>query len=252
MRILISNDDGVYAEGINVLANKLDSFGDVTVVAPDRNCSGFSSSLTIHNPLRVEQIAPNRYAVNGTPADCVNLAINKICAEQPDIVISGINDCVNIGDDVLYSGTVAAALEGRYLNLPSIAISLDGGKHYDSAALVVVDILNKLQNNTFGLTKTKVLNVNVPNLPYEKIKGTKVTKLSRRCKKESVIMTTDPLGRDIYWLGEPPAISNQHDVDTDFYAINNNFISVTPIVSDMTACSEMKDVNLLLCESIFA
>lgn len=233
MRILVSNDDGVLAPGIRALANELSTVADIDVIAPDRNRSGASNSLTLTRPLRVRQMDNGHYSVEGTPTDCVHLGLTGFFDSVADMVISGINDGANLGDDILYSGTVAAAMEGRYLGLPAIAISVVGNniQHYDTAGRVARQLVEKLSENK--LPSQTILNVNVPDLPYEKLKGLQVTRLGTRHSAEPVIKEYDPRGRPIYWIG-PPGLEADAGPGTDFYAISQNFVSITPLHLDMT------------------
>ena len=233
MKILISNDDGVHAEGLRVLAEALRSCGEVTVVAPDRNHSGSSHSLTLESPLRVESFPHTDFiAVRGTPTDCVHLAVYELLKPQPEIVVSGINHGANLGDDVLYSGTVAAATEGRYLGLPSIAISLAGSRYFSTAAEYAKKLVNGLSRHP--LPADQILNVNVPDLPLAEIKGIRVTRLGRRHPSEPVVVAADPRGKTIYWIG-PPGAGQDVAADTDFAALEAGFVSITPLHIDMTA-----------------
>lgn len=233
MKILLSNDDGVSAEGIRVLAAELKQLGNVTIVAPDRNRSGASNSLTLDAPLRVKEIEPQVMSVEGTPTDCVHLAITGLINEIPDIVVSGINETANLGDDVLYSGTVAAAIEGRYLGLPALAVSLAGGaaQHYETAAWVAVQIVKRLQNDP--LPASTILNINVPDLPKEELQGFEVTRLGARHLSEPIIPGRDPRGKVIYWVGAA-GLEQDAGPGTDFYAINQKKVSITPLRIDMT------------------
>lgn len=235
MRILISNDDGVFAPGIQVLADELKSIADINVVAPDRNRSGASNSLTLTQPLRVSKLDNGYVSVEGTPTDCVHLAVTGYLQPQPDIVVSGINDGANLGDDVLYSGTVAAAMEGRYLGLPAIAISMVGASHcishYETGAIIARTLVQKLSNNP--LPKQTILNVNVPDLPIEELGGIEVTRLGTRHAAEPIMKEQDPRGRTIYWIG-PPGPEEDCGPGTDFYAVRRGFASVTPLQLDMT------------------
>ena len=203
MRVLVSNDDGVEAPGIRVLARRLAAWGDVTVVAPDRDRSGASNSLTLDQPIRVTDLGEQRYRVAGTPTDCVHLALSGLLDHEPDIVVSGINSAANLGDDVIYSGTVSAAMEGRFLGLPAIAVSLvtrdHKGVHYDTAAQAVLLVLNKLLLDP--LPADTILNVNVPDLPWSEIQGFAVTRLDRRHRSAPCIAQTDPRGRPMWWIG---------------------------------------------------
>ncbi len=234
MRILLSNDDGVYAKGILVLHQALSSIADVTTVGPDRNCSGASNSLTLLNPLRTQRLDNGFIAVNGTPTDCVHLAISQLCAQTPDLVVAGINHGANMGDDVLYSGTVAAATEGRHLGLPAIAVSLAGynDEHFETAAYVTLQVIKKLKSHP--LPADQILNINVPAIPVSELKGIQVTRLGRRHKAETMTSTTDPWGRAIYWYGSlGPELDGGEG--TDFYAVANGYASITPLQIDMTA-----------------
>ena len=239
MHILISNDDGYRAPGIRCLADTLQAVGQVTVVAPDRDRSGASNSLTLDNPLRVRQ-ADNGYSyVEGTPTDCVHLAITGLLEHEPDMVVSGINSGANLGDDVIYSGTVAAAMEGRFLGLPAIAISLVSAQpvHYETAAQVALALLDRLKCEP--IPAETILNVNVPDLPVDQLQGWQATRLGHRHKSEPVIRQLDPRGRPIYWVG--PAGSEQDaGPGTDFHAVRNGYVSVTPIHVDLTR-SEVLD-----------
>lgn len=244
MNILISNDDGYHAIGIQTLAKTLRENGaNVTVIAPDRNRSAASSCLTLVDPLRVHCFAENDYTViAGTPADCVHLALNGLLTTSFDLVISGINMGANLGDDVLYSGTLAAALEGRHLPLPSLAISLVGRTHFDTAAKVALDILDKI---TLGLLpERQVLNINVPDLPYEQLKGTKITQLGHRSSAAEIVSYEDPRGEKVYWIGANGKPINNHK-GTDFYAISHGYVSVTPIQADMTAYDSLSRLSIL-------
>ena len=216
MRILVSNDDGFHAEGIQVLAKELRKIADVVIVAPDRNRSAASSSLTLVEPLRPRHLDSGDYCVNGTPADCVHLALNGFLSGQVDLVVSGINAGCNMGDDTLYSGTLAAALEGRHLGLPAIAVSLDGRLH--------PQLLNKRE----------VININVPDLPYEELKGIKVCHLGYRSSAAEVIKQEDPRGENIYWIG-PSGLPEYDGEGTDFHAVKNGYVAITPIQADLTA-----------------
>lgn len=232
MRILVSNDDGFHAEGIQVLAAELRKIADVIVVAPDRNRSAASSSLTLVEPLRPRKLDSGDYCVNGTPADCVHLALNGFLSGQVDLVVSGINAGCNMGDDTIYSGTLAAALEGRHLGLPAIAVSLDGRQHYETAARVVCDLIPKLHNQL--LNPREIININVPDLPFEKIKGYKVCRLGHRASSAEVIKQVDPRDEVIYWIG-PSGLPEDESEGTDFNAVKNGYVSITPIQADMTA-----------------
>jgi 5'-nucleotidase len=233
MHFLLSNDDGFQAPGIRALAEALGAIAWVTVVAPNRNRSGASNSLTLDRPLHVSTDENGVISVDGTPTDCVHLAITGLLDQAPDMVVSGINAGANLGDDVLYSGTVAAAMEGRFLGKPAVAVSLAGyqPKCYNTAAKVAVTIVNHLDSNP--LPSDIILNVNVPDLPLDKIAGFRSTRLGFRHKAEPVIKAQDPRGHTIYWVG---AAGPEQDAGpgTDFYAVKNSFVSVTPIQVDLT------------------
>lgn len=233
MRILISNDDGFLAPGINCLAKELSDIAEITVVAPDRNRSGASNSLTLNNPLRIMPNDNGFISVNGTPTDCVHLAVTGLLKEMPDMVVSGINEGSNLSDDVLYSGTVAAATEGRFLGLPSIAVSLAGPKcqYYDTAAKIAKVLVLKLKKDP--LPKDTILNVNVPDLPLNEVRGIQVTRLGTRHIAEPTIKAADPRGRKIFWIGQPGP-EQDAGPGTDFYAVNTGYVSVTPLHLDLT------------------
>lgn len=249
MKILLSNDDGIYAKGLRTLYEVVKDFGDVHVVAPDRNRSGASNSLTLANPLRIKTIEPNFISVEGTPTDCVHLALTGLLAEVPDIVISGINDGSNLGDDILYSGTVAAATEGRSLGFPAVAISLAGNQHYETAGWVIQKLLRQIIENP--LPGRTILNVNVPDVPLSELGSFEVTRLGSRHIAEPVIKSKDPRGHEIYWVG---AAGSEADAGpgTDFHAIAHRHVSLTPLKIDLTDykqfevvsqwCNEMKDL----------
>jgi 5'-nucleotidase len=233
MKILVSNDDGYESTGIIALADALATIADVVVVAPDRNRSAASNSLTLNDPLRVSKIAEHRYRVNGTPSDCVHLALTGLLDEEPDLVVSGINHGANLGDDVIYSGTVAAAMEGRFLGLPTIAISLVGRKlkHFDSAGRVAVELVQRLVRNS--LPADLILNVNVPDRPYEEITGIIEARLGFRHKSEPVVPSFDPHGRRIYWVG-PAGPGQDAGPGTDFHVLDQGAVAVTPLKVDLT------------------
>ncbi|MBC7001696.1 5'/3'-nucleotidase SurE [Photobacterium sp. BZF1] len=232
MRILISNDDGIFAEGINTLAAVLSEIGEVTVVAPDRNRSGASNSLTLDNPLRIRHEGEQRISVEGTPTDCVHFALNEWLDDRPDVVVAGINHGANLGDDVLYSGTVAAATEGHFLGVPAIAVSLVGHQHFDTAAQVVKQVLQKMQSAP--LPSNKILNINVPDVAYSELGSWQVTRLGARHRAENMVKGTDPRGKELYWLG-PPGPCQDAGPGTDFYAIEQQCVSITPLQVDLTA-----------------
>jgi len=245
MHILISDDDGYRAPGIRCLAEALKGVAEVTVVAPERDRSGASNSLTLDSPLRARQ-AENGYTyVEGTPTDCVHLAITGLLEQEPDMVVSGINAGANLGDDVIYSGTVAAAMEGRFLGLPSIAVSLASFQpiHFETAAKVILALLDRLKCEP--IPPETILNVNVPDLPFEQLAGWQVTRLGNRHKSEPVIRQTDPRGRPIYWVG-PAGPEQDAGPGTDFHAIRNGFVSVTPIHMDLTHYQVLDKVKACL------
>ena len=241
MRILLSNDDGVHAVGMRILAAALSEFAEVIIVAPDRNRSGASNSLTLEQALRVQQIEPNVYSVQGTPTDCVHFGLNELLKDQfPDLVLSGINHGANLGDDVLYSGTVAAAMEGHFLGIQSMAFSLVGQNNFDAAAKVACQIVKR---HMIQPAKTRrLLNINVPNLPYEKLGDVVVTRLGARHHAENMIKQKDPRGHDIYWLG-PPGKEQDAGEGTDFYAIEHSNVSLTPMQVDLTAHESIGDMK---------
>ncbi len=244
MRILVSNDDGVHAEGIRALSEALAACGEVIVVAPDRNRSGASHSLTLEVPLRVTRIAETGYhAVKGTPTDCVHLAVNELVRPEPDMVVAGINHGANLGDDVIYSGTVAAATEGRHLGFPSLAISLVGKTHFATAAHYAALLVKGMM--VHPLPADQILNVNVPDLPLDQVKGIRVTRLGNRHRAESVICTEDPRGQPIYWIG-PPGSQQDAGEGTDFAAIEQGYVSITPLTIDMTAYSSLAGLGAWL------
>ena len=241
MRILISNDDGYQAAGILALTEALKSIADVNVVAPNRNRSGASNSLTLDRPLRTTDIEDNVVSVDGTPTDCVHLAITGLLDHEPDMVVAGINAGDNLGDDVLYSGTVAAATEGRFLGFPAIAISLVGSEltHYATAAKVAITMVKRLQSES--LPVDTILNVNVPDVPWDELEGFEATRLGRRHKSEPVIKSHDPRGGVLYWVG-PAGAEQDAGPGTDFHAIRYNRVSVTPIQIDLTRYTALDQV----------
>ncbi len=237
MKILISNDDGYRSDGIRRLAAALAALPGVTVtvMAPERNRSGASNSLTLDVPLRVTQVEPGVYFVAGTPTDCVHLAISGFFDTEHDIVVSGVNDGANLGDDVLYSGTVAAAIEGRFLGLPAIAISLctspESRGHFDTGAEVAARLVRQLLRHP--LDRALILNVNVPDLPYGELKGFRTTRLGFRHRSEPMLRAQDPRGRPVYWVG-PAGREQDAGPGTDFDAVSEGFVSVTPLQIDLT------------------
>lgn len=245
MNILISNDDGVGAPGIKILARTIQKTENVTVVAPHKNRSASSASLTLDVPFRYRKKSNGFYSVTGTPCDCVHFGSHEIMKDKPDMVIAGINRGANLGDDVLYSGTVAAAMEGRNLGFPAVAVSLVGKAltHYQTAADVMAELLIKVKE--LGLDSNIILNVNVPDLPKNEIKGIKLTRLGSRHRVDNIISEDDPRGEPIYWIGPP---NKPHDVGegTDFDAVANGFVSITPLLVDLTAYKSFKHVEKLV------
>lgn len=244
MKILISNDDGYLATGINTLARHLSSIAAITVVAPERDRSGASNSLTLDNPIRAHLTDNGFYRVDGTPTDCVHLAITGLLSEEPDMVVSGINAGANLGDDVLYSGTVAAAMEGRFLGLPAIAISLCARSghqfhHFDTAGRVALQMVERLRDHP--LPGDTILNINVPDLPWEELQGFEVTRLGHRHRAEAMIREHDPRGRPIYWIG-PAGEEQDAGPGTDFHAIRQQKVSVTPLQVDLTRHASIPDI----------
>jgi len=244
MRILVSNDDGVDAPGIGILARELGAGGHkVVVVAPDRDRSGASNSLTLDGPLQVEQRSPDVWRVRGTPTDCVHVAITGMLKPEPDIVVSGINNTANLGDDVIYSGTVAAAMEGRFLGLPAVAVSLvtadHVGQHYETAARAAALIVARLKADP--LPADTILNVNVPDRPWDEIAGFEVTRLGHRHRAEPCIRQDDPRGRAWWWIG-PAGPEMDAGPGTDFHAVRYGHISITPIHVDLTRYQALDQV----------
>lgn len=242
MRILLSNDDGYFAPGLAALAQALAPLAEVTVVAPERDRSGASNSLTLDRPLILRQAPGGYHYVNGTPTDCVHLAVTGMLDHLPDIVISGINHGANMGDDTIYSGTVAAATEGYLLGIPSIAISLTshGGHHFDTAARVAADLVRRIQ--AAPPTEPMLLNVNVPDVPWAELGDMVVTRLGKRHKAESVVKTTNPRGQTVYWVGAAGAAQDAGE-GTDFHAVANGRVSITPLQMDLTRYGQMDGVK---------
>ncbi|MCD6705835.1 MAG: 5'/3'-nucleotidase SurE [Hydrogenophilales bacterium 17-64-11] len=245
MRILLSNDDGYFAPGLAALARALAPLADITVVAPERDRSGASNSLTLDRPLMLRQEPGGFYYVNGTPTDCVHLAVTGMLDHMPDMVISGINHGANMGDDTIYSGTVAAATEGYLLGVPSIAVSLanHNAQHFDTAARVVVELVQRIQAQP--PTEPMLLNVNVPDRARADLGGIRVTRLGKRHKAESVVKTTNPRGQTVYWVGAAGGAQDAGE-GTDFHAVANGFVSITPLQMDLTRFGQMDSVNVWL------
>lgn len=242
MRILLSNDDGYFAPGLACLAETLATIAEVVVVAPERDRSGASNSLTLDRPLNLRRAAGGFYYVNGTPTDCVHLAVTGMLDTQPDMVISGINAGANMGDDTIYSGTVAAATEGFLLGIPAIAVSLAGKGlvHYTTAARVVADLVQQFEKRTH--THPWLLNVNVPDIPYDQLQGMEVTRLGKRHRAEPVVKSANPHGEPIYWVG---AAGKEQDAGkgTDFHAVAQRCVSITPLQMDLTQYSQLDAVR---------
>jgi 5'-nucleotidase len=244
MRVLVSNDDGVDAPGIQALAAGLRAAGhEVTVVAPDRDRSGASNSLTLDAPIRAKVLDPRTISVAGTPTDCVHLALAGLLDVLPDIVVSGINNAANLGDDVIYSGTVAAAMEGRFLGLPAIAVSLvtvdHQGRHFETAARVAVELIARLLADP--LPADTILNVNVPDRPWDEVAGFEVTRLGHRHRAEPCLLQTDPRGRPVWWIG-PAGPEQDAGPGTDFDALRRGCVSITPIHVDLTRYQALETV----------
>lgn len=242
MRILISNDDGYFAPGLNILATHLAKIADITVVAPERNRSGASNSLTLDRPLSVRKASNGFYYVNGTPTDCVHIALTGLMDEMPDMVVSGINDGANMGDDTIYSGTVAAAMEGYLLDIPSFAVSMSqhNATHFETAARITVELVQHYAKT--ALKSPTLLNINVPDIPYDEIQGRSITRLGKRHKAEPVIQLQTPRGETVYWVGAAGQ-PNDGGIGTDFYAIAHNHVSISPIQVDLTKHSQLTELK---------
>ena len=242
MHILLSNDDGYFAPGLAALAEAIGAIAQVTVVAPERDRSGASNSLTLDRPLSVRRAQNGFFYVNGTPTDCVHLAVTGLLEKMPDIVISGVNHGANMGDDTIYSGTVAAATEGFLLGIPSLAVSLvaNGGDHFKTAARVAAELAARLLRNPLG--QPVLLNVNVPDLPFESLRGTEVTRLGKRHKAEPVVRASTPRGEAVYWVGAAGAAQDA-GAGTDFHAVANATVSLTPLQVDLTQVSQLQTIR---------
>jgi 5'-nucleotidase len=239
MRILLSNDDGYFAPGLAALYEALAPLADITVVAPERDKSGASNSLTLDRPLSFRQAPNGFYFLNGTPTDCVHMAVTGLLDFVPDMVVSGINSGSNMGDDTIYSGTVAAATEGFLLGVPSIAISMAGHeeKHYETAAWVAAEMVRRHQRSP--LRPPVLLNINVPDVPREELQGFEVTRLGKRHKAEPAVKTTNPRGETVFWIGAAGAVADAGP-GTDFHATENKRVSITPLQMDLTNYQQMK------------
>lgn len=242
MRILLSNDDGYFAPGLEALATALAGLGEIVVVAPEQNRSGASNSLTLDRPLFLKQAASGYYFVNGTPTDCVHLAVTGMLEYLPDIIVSGINLGANMGDDTIYSGTVAAATEGFLLGIPSIAISLTSfeGRHFATAGRVARELVERFIADP--IREPVLLNVNVPDLPYDQLAGTEVTRLGRRHKAEPVVRMTSPRNETVYWVGAAGAAADAGP-GTDFNATERGCVSITPLQIDLTHNAQLAAVS---------
>lgn len=245
MRILLSNDDGYFAPGLNILAAELSKLADITVVAPERNRSGASNSLTLDRPLSVRKASNGFFYVNGTPTDCVHIALTGLMEQMPDLVISGINDGANMGDDTIYSGTVAAAMEGYLLDIPSFAISMSqhNATNFETAAKITAELVQHYQKSS--LKTPTLLNVNVPDVPYAEIKDKVITRLGKRHKAEPVIQFKTPRGETVYWVGAAGQ-PNDGGEGTDFHAVANNKVSITPIQVDLTKHDQLNALKAWL------
>lgn len=242
MRILLSNDDGYFAPGLLALAEALKDLGEIVVVAPEQNRSGASNSLTLDRPLLLKKSASGFYFVNGTPTDCVHLAVTGMLEEMPDIIVSGINHGANMGDDTIYSGTVAAATEGFLLGIPSIAISMASydANHFVTAGRVAYQLVEKFIANP--IREPVLLNVNVPDIPYESLKGFEITRLGRRHKAEPVVKMTSPRNETVYWVGAAGAAADAGP-GTDFHAVERGFVSMTPLQIDLTNTAQLPTIR---------
>jgi 5'-nucleotidase len=242
MRILVANDDGYLAPGLAALADRMRGLGQVFVIAPESNHSGASNSLTLSRPLSVRE-APNGFLyVNGTPTDCVHIALTGLLEQRPDLVVSGINNGQNMGDDTIYSGTVAAAMEGYLFGVPSIAFSQvdKGHAHLDAAAGVAADVVERFIREP--LAGPILLNVNIPNRPLDELRGMRVTRLGKRHHSEPVIRAADPHGQPIYWIG-PAGVARDAGPGTDFHAVDSGYVSITPLQIDLTHCAQIGAVE---------
>jgi 5'-nucleotidase len=245
VRILLSNDDGYFSPGIAVLAEVLAPLAEVTIVAPERDRSGASNSLTLDRPLTVRQARDRVFFVNGTPTDCVHLAVTGLLADLPDMVISGINHGANMGDDTIYSGTVAAATEGFLLGIPSVAISLaaERGDHFRTAGQVALDLVKRFQRG--APAEPVLLNVNVPDVEHGQLRGVQVTRLGKRHKAEPVVKSSTPRGETVYWVGAAGAAQDAGE-GTDFHAVAASQVSITPLQMDLTRFSQLDTVKAWL------
>lgn len=248
MRILVSNDDGYFSDGLAALVAALTPLGEITVVAPDMERSGASNSLTLDRPLMLRRAANGFYRLNGTPTDCVHMAVTGLLNWRPDVIVSGINHGANMGDDTLYSGTVAAATEGFLLGIPSFAVSLAYGfegqapkpEYFETAGRVAADLVQRLRHQPFN--EPTLVNVNVPNLPHERLQGIRVTRLGRRHKAEPVIEGVNPRGEKIYWVGPAGPVADAGE-GTDFHAVSSGLVSLTPLQVDLTHYARLESLR---------
>jgi 5'-nucleotidase len=242
LNILVTNDDGIFSEGLKALSEVLSGLGDVFVVAPDRERSAAGHSLTLHHPLRVEEVSKNSFSVDGTPTDCVNLAMNGMLPVRPDMVVSGINKGGNMGDDITYSGTVAAALEGTLLGVPSIAVSLAAKKDFvfERAARFAADTAAMVMER--GLPKDTLLNINVPNLVESEIRGCRITRQGKRVYGDAIVEKVDPRGRKYFWIGGD-LLGFEPMEDSDCQAVSEGYISITPLHLDLTNYESMDELR---------
>lgn len=242
MRILLSNDDGYFSPGLAALAKALEPVAEVTVVAPERDRSGASNSLTLDRPLMLRQAPSGFYFVNGTPTDCVHLAVTGMLDHLPDMIISGINHGANMGDDTIYSGTVAAATEGFLLGIPAMAVSLANiqNEHFDTAAAVVVDLVKRYQANPWQ--EATLLNINIPDLPKHDLGKIEITRLGKRHKAEPVLKSVNPRGQTVYWVGAA-GLAQDAGEGTDFYAVANGRVSITPLQIDLTRYAQFEGIQ---------
>lgn len=244
MKILLSNDDGVFAKGLEVLAAELSKIAIVSVIAPDRDRSGASNSLSLSRPIRPRTMHNGFVCLDGTPTDCVHLGVTGLLDELPDMVVAGVNSGANLGDDIFYSGTVAAAMEGRFLGLPAMAVSLvrreQDFTHYETAAKIVRDMVLRLRNNP--LPSKTILNINVPDLPLQELTGIEITRLGSRHIAEPMIKMHDPRGHTVYWVG---SAGPEEDAGpgTDFHAVNTGAVSITPIELDLTNYKAFQQIS---------
>ncbi|MEK6697766.1 MAG: 5'/3'-nucleotidase SurE [Nitrospirota bacterium] len=231
--ILVTNDDGVYSPGIQILAKRLRNLDEVVIVAPDRERSAAGHSMTLHRPLLIEEVKQSVYSVNGTPTDCVNIAVKGLLKEAPRLVVSGINKGPNLGDDITYSGTVAGAIEARLLGIPSFAISLVAREDFRFAEAAEVALRAAGMIFEQGLREGTLLNINVPNLPLPEIRGTQITRLGKRIYHQMTVERVDPRGKKYYWIGggEPDW---EREQGTDFDAVDRGMVSITPLHLDLT------------------